>query len=107
MESLAALLLIVGCSPDLEECREVPVPVAFHDNFHSCTDEAGRMLGDQTSEHRYFGTCVEFDPRLMDQDAEIVWDVSEDQGLQAALLPLKDDSQVAEAASSDDYMRSN
>jgi hypothetical protein len=39
MEHIAALLLVIGCSNNLTECRELPVPVSVFETAADCTAE--------------------------------------------------------------------
>ena len=36
MEHIAALLLIIGCSDDLSQCRELPAPVPLYEAAEDC-----------------------------------------------------------------------
>lgn len=78
MEHIAALLLIIGCSNDLAECRELPAPVPVFETAEDCDIE--RALSIRTfadANPRIFASCVPVDPALEEQDAELVWDIQD------------------------------
>ena len=84
MEHIAALLLVVACS-DLE-CRELPAPVPIFETLEECESELQPTIGLFTTQHpQVFAKCVEVDPALEEEDAELVWDVSPDGTLHASL----------------------
>lgn len=86
MEHIAALLLIVGCSNDLAQCRELPSPVTVFETEEECRDELPVRLGLFTGKHpRVFAQCVAVDPALEEEDAELVWDVHQDGKLVASI----------------------
>jgi hypothetical protein len=77
MEHIAALLLIIGCSNDLGECRELPAPTAVFETAEECTAElpdAYRRYGGV--EEKLFARCIAVDPAMEEEDAELVWDVT-------------------------------
>ena len=77
MEHIAALLLIIGCSNDLGECRELPAPTAVFETVEECTAElpdAYRRYGGV--EEKLFARCIAVDPAMEEEDAELVWDVT-------------------------------
>ena len=85
MEHIAALMLIIGCSQDLSQCRELPaqVPVVF-ETAEEC-DEAlpSAMRTLDSDDARLFARCIDVDPALEEMDAELVWDVTAEGGLVA------------------------
>lgn len=86
MEHIAALLLIIGCSDDLAECKELPAPVAVYETTQECEAELpGSMKGYVNSYPQIFAQCVSVDPALEEEDAELVWDVRQDGTLYAAV----------------------
>ncbi|RIK87866.1 MAG: hypothetical protein DCC69_03475 [Hyphomicrobiales bacterium] len=90
MEHIAAFLLIVGCSPDLAQCRELPAPLPVYETIEDC--QAG--IGAASAAHegaapRVFSRCFEVDPLLTETDAEIVWDVTAEGGLTATVEPYE------------------
>ena len=44
MEHIAALLLIVGCSADMKECRELPAPTPIFETSQECDSELPAVL---------------------------------------------------------------
>lgn len=88
MEHIAAFLLIVGCSPDLAECREVPAPTAIYETIEDCEAERRAFAAaHEKAAPRMFVQCFEVDPLLTETDAEIVWDVTADGKLTASVEP--------------------
>lgn len=88
MEHIAAFLLVVGCSPDLAACREIPAPTAIYETIEDCAAErAGYAAAHEGAAPRLFVQCFEVDPLLTETDAEIVWDVSADGKLNAWVEP--------------------
>lgn len=98
MEHIAALLLIVGCSGDLGECRELPAPVPVFETMEECDAvlpaafENARPQGE-----RVFASCVFVDPAMEEMGAELVWDVLPEGRLVASVEPF-DDSGVSVAS---------
>jgi hypothetical protein len=85
MEHIAALLLIVGCSGDLTQCRELPAPVTVFETAEDCAAERVPALRELSGQaQRVFGTCIEVDPALEEDYAQIVWSVSPDGLLEAS-----------------------
>ncbi|MCR4267077.1 hypothetical protein [Nitratireductor sp. ZSWI3] len=96
MEHIAALLLIVGCSGNLGECRELPAPTPVYETFEECEAEKPVSLRELSSEAPHVvATCVYVDPALEYDDATIEWDVTPDGKLVASIEPVTDDLTVA------------
>ena len=86
MEHIAALLLIIGCSSDLGECRELPAPIPVYETFEECQGDlpvAAALVEGQAE--KILSRCVYVDPALEEEDAELVWDVNPDGTLYAAI----------------------
>lgn len=86
MEHIAAFMLLIACSEDLQVCKEYPAPAIAYETAEQCQDElkpAIRIIS--TSLAKSFGKCVEIDPALTYEDAEIVWDVTQAGGLEVSL----------------------
>ena len=85
MEHIAALLLIVGCSGD--QCRELPAPVPVFETLEECEIELQPALAAWAAQHpRVFAKCVEVDPAMEEEDAELVWDIAPDGTLEASIV---------------------
>lgn len=98
MEHIAALLLIIGCSQDLADCRELPAPMpVVFETAEECDavlpSVAGRIA---SGDARLFARCVEVDPALEEMDAELVWDVTDEKGLVASVELLEAPAPAAE-----------
>lgn len=88
MEHIAALLLIVGCSPDLGECRELPAPVPLFETYEECDAALPAAFDARKADSpRVFARCVFVDPALEEEDAELVWDVTPAGMLVASVEP--------------------
>ena len=86
MEHITALLLIVGCSPDLVQCKELPAPTAIYESFDECQAQLPFSLQDMNGKaDRVMAKCVFVDPAGEEADAELNWDVSKEGVLQAAV----------------------
>ena len=86
MEHIAAVLLIVGCSNSLEQCRELPAPVTVFETLGECTAERPFAVGDLSqAEPRIFSRCLPVDPALEDDYNEIVWNVRADGTFEASV----------------------
>ena len=77
MEHIAALLLIVGCSGDLNQCRELPAPTPIFELMEECDGEIGHTRrGLEGAEPRVFAKCVFVDPAMPEEDAQLNWNVT-------------------------------
>lgn len=86
MEHIAALLLIIGCSEDLQQCRELPAPVPLYETVEDCDPQIAPALAHfRKSQPRVFAQCIEVDPALAEEDLELVWDVTAARGLTASI----------------------
>jgi len=86
MEHIAALLLIVGCSQDMKQCEELPSPVTVYETAVECDAELPAALRQlEGRKPRVMGTCVYVDPAMEESDAELVWDLTPQGALRAAV----------------------
>ena len=84
MEHIAALLLIIACSE--AECRELPAPIPVFETLEECETERQPALSVYATRHpQVFAKCVEVDPPMEEEDAELVWDVAPDGTLEASI----------------------
>jgi hypothetical protein len=84
MEHIAALLLLIGCSDDLKQCRELPAPTPIFETMEECDGVIGpTRRAFEGSEPRVFAQCVYVDPAMEEEDAELVWDITADGRLEA------------------------
>ena len=79
MEHIAALLLIIACSDDLAQCGEMSVPTSVYETVEECEADLQPSISLFTTKHpQVFGQCVEVDPAIEEEDAELVWDIKPD-----------------------------
>lgn len=86
MEHIAALLLIIGCSDDLAQCKEIPAPIPVYETVEECEGDlpiALRMI--TGTAQQIMAQCVVVDPALEEEDAELVWDINPDGTLYASV----------------------
>jgi hypothetical protein len=86
MEHIAAFMILIACSSDLQNCAEQPAPAVVYESLQQCELELSpsvRMLA--ASKDRALGKCVEVDPALFYEDAEIVWDVTPQGAIEVAI----------------------
>lgn len=86
MEHIAAFMLLIACSDDLQACKEYPAPAIGYETVEDCHSElmpAIRTMG--AAQPKTYGKCVEIDPALLYEDAEIVWDVTQQGGIEVTL----------------------
>ena len=95
METLAAFMLLLSCSTDLADCREVPAPVVAYESIGDCNADLAPAIGRAGEASRVaIGKCLEFDQSLLEADAEIVWDITPEGELVAGLVPVTPDEQT-------------
>lgn len=86
MEHIAALLLIVGCSNSLDQCRELPAPVSVFGSVSECAVERPKAIASLAkAEPRLFSRCLMVDPALEDDYDQITWNVRADGSFEAAI----------------------
>lgn len=77
MEHVAALLLLVGCSPDASVCSEIPVPQPIYRSLDEC--EAAKPLEMRLSgtyDRRVMATCSGLTQAEVDGSASVEWAVN-------------------------------
>jgi hypothetical protein len=85
MEHIAAVLFIVGCSQNLDGCRELPAPTPIFETAQDCASEQPFALEDLAGRApRVLGTCIAVDPADEEEDGEIDWTVTPDGRLMAS-----------------------
>ncbi|BCG92516.1 hypothetical protein [Mesorhizobium sp. 131-2-1] len=86
MEHIAALLLVIGCSSSMTECRELSVPVSVFETAEQCTAERPFAMADvQDQAPHVVAECLAVDPALEDDYDQVVWNVRPDGRLDASL----------------------
>ncbi|MEM5473115.1 hypothetical protein WNZ14_15380 [Hoeflea sp. AS60] len=102
MEHIAAFMLLIACSDDLQTCREYPAPAEAYETVEQCETElnpAVRMM--PSGQMKPFGKCVEIDPALVYEDVEIVWDVTKANGIEVALEVINPSMDIQSLASAE------
>jgi hypothetical protein len=85
-EDIGALLLIIGCSDDLSQCRELPAAVSIFETKEDCDQQLPDSLGAFTGQfEQLYAQCLSVDPTIEDEDAELVWEVHPDGTLVASV----------------------
>ncbi|MEQ8306801.1 MAG: hypothetical protein RIA09_09585 [Hoeflea sp.] len=111
MEHIAAFMILIACSEGLSACSEQPAPATAFESMQQCEMDLSpsiRMRAGDAS--RTFGRCIEIDPALLYEDAEIVWDVTEERGLEVTvelINPEMNIRSIAQAPSSGPEIRLN
>src|SRR6476469_5205039 len=86
MEHIAALLLVIGCSNSMTDCRELQVPVSIFETADECTAERPFAMGDVQGQAQHIvAKCLAVDPALEDDYDQVVWNVRPDGSLDASL----------------------
>ena len=100
MEHIAALILIIGCSDDLTQCRELPAPTPIYETKQDCDAALPDSLGAFTGQfEQLYAQCLPVDPNMEDANAELIWEVKPDGTLIASVAPV--DSVVMVASNSE------
>lgn len=91
MEHIAALLLIVGCSDDLQQCQELPAPAPVFQTVQECNEMMESTMLDFTGEYpQILARCVSTDPSKEYTDARLEWDISPAGNLTASIETSSD-----------------
>jgi hypothetical protein len=78
MGNIAALLLLIGCSDDLSQCRELPAPTIYYDTKQDCDRALPSSLGAFTGQfEQLYAQCIPIDPALQ-KNARSIWKVYPD-----------------------------
>ncbi|NMG38195.1 hypothetical protein GRZ55_02940 [Chelativorans sp. ZYF759] len=89
MSAAAILLMIVGCNGGVEECHEIPAPAPYYASIGDCEADGKQAAARHAGQFdEVFRVCAAFDPDLVGEDADIVWDVTAEDGLVVAMEPI-------------------
>lgn len=95
MDTLAALMLLVGCNADLSSCTEVPVPSPVYASASACERALPmEMRFAATGDRRMIGSCTAVDEAALERAASVEWAVNRAGRLAVALVE-DDTSRVA------------
>jgi hypothetical protein len=91
----AILLMVVGCTGGLDDCREISVPASHYASTQDCEHDMNLVVEGASSRFDHiYGACAHFDEELLQTDVEIVWDVTALNGLEVSLEPVIGDDMV-------------
>lgn len=77
MEHIAAFMILIACGDDYKTCSEHPAPAIAYETVRQCEAELSPYIRMMAAEQEHaLGKCIEIDPALFYEDAEIVWDVT-------------------------------
>lgn len=85
MSQLAAVLLLVACPTNLNECRETSAPQPLYESAMACRRDMLAQPSISLDGKQLLGACVVIDPAMIAEDAEIVWDVTDNRELSAEI----------------------
>ena len=89
MEHFAAFMLLIACSDDLSNCRELPSQMVSYESVQICDagmEAAMRQYSNMAP--TLLGKCVEVDSALFLEDAEITWTINPDGDLRVSINPM-------------------
>jgi len=102
MEHIAAFMLLIACSDNLQTCKEIPAPAVAYETVDQCEAELTPAVRTMSaSQKKSFGKCVEIDPALFYEDAEIVWDVTQDGEIEVSLELINPEMSIQSIARAD------
>ncbi|MBU4529216.1 MAG: hypothetical protein KUA43_18240 [Hoeflea sp.] len=111
MEHIAAFMILIACSDGYKNCTEQPAPAVAYETVRQCEADLSpslRMMA--AGQEHALGKCLEIDPALFYQDAEIVWDVTANGELKVVLELIDPEMTVptyAQSATTDETRRLN
>ena len=108
MEHIAAFMILIACSDDLQACNEIPAPAIAYETVQECEAElTTAMRTISASQDNSYGKCVEIDPALFYEDVEIVWDVTRIEGLEVTLEVINPQVAIQSMARADQVETGN
>lgn len=106
MEHFAAFMILIACSDDVGTCSERPSPAVAFESLKYCEMELAPAIRETDGNSaKAFGRCIQIDPTLLDQDLEIVWDVTEADGLEVAVNATGPEINVRSVAETKSHAR--
>ncbi|WP_432346904.1 hypothetical protein WMC41_02280 [Shinella yambaruensis] len=83
MEHIAAIMLLVGCSHGGLTCEELQAPQVAFETMEECVGALPAALGGAGAGKRLVhGRCAAVDPAWVEEDVEISWRLSRQNGLE-------------------------
>ena len=102
MEHIAAIMLLVGCSHGSLACDELPAPQVAFETMEDCVGALPSALGGVGAGKRIVhGRCAVVDPAWIEEDVEISWRMSRENGLEVEVRQVSPPAEgvvVAEAS---------
>ena len=88
MEHIAAIMLLVGCSHGGLTCEELQAPRVAFETMEDCVGALPAALGGAGVGKRIVhGRCAVVDPAWVEENIEITWRVSRQNGLEVHVRP--------------------
>jgi hypothetical protein len=77
MEHIAAIMMLVGCTPGNVECKELPAPAVGFETAEECHALLPPSINDARGRYKIvYGKCAAIDPALYIEDATITWAIT-------------------------------
>ncbi len=90
MEHIAAIMLLVGCSHGDLTCEELQAPQVAFESMEACVGALPAALGGAGAGRRIVhGRCAVVDPAWVEEDVEISWRLSRQNGLEVHVRPAR------------------
>jgi hypothetical protein len=87
MEHAAALLLLIGCTDDFSQCRELAAPTTFYQTKAECDRALPSSLGAFMGQfEQLYAQCIPVDPDR-ERQAKAIWKILPDSTLIASAEP--------------------
>ena len=86
MEHFAAFMLLIACSDDLSNCRELPSPMVSYETVQTCDAEMEAAMRQYSNmAPTLLGKCVEIDPALFSEEVDLTWAINPEGNLEVAV----------------------
>lgn len=83
MEHIAAIMLLIGCNNGGLACQELQAPQVAFESMEDCVGALPAALGGAGGSKRLVhGRCAPVDPAWVEEDIEITWRLSRQNGLE-------------------------
>lgn len=90
MDQIVAIMLLVGCSGDGANCREIPVPAPSYASVADCQADLPLQLRfTSTYDDRVVGSCTGVEAAALTESATIEWALSRGGDLRVEIVPAE------------------